>query len=65
MALTEKIIVKILANQALKSAIHNNYDYVCTEISADCIEEVENEELNFVEIEIDDIIKTKMLVEKI
>ncbi|MEQ1732639.1 MAG: isoleucine--tRNA ligase [Bacteroidia bacterium] len=65
LALTDKVIVKILANQALKSAIHNNYDYICTEILAERIEEVENEGLNFVEIEIDDTIKTKLLVEKI
>ncbi len=65
LALTDKIVVKILANQALKLAIHNNYDYICSEILAERIEEVDNIEGNAVEIEIDDNIKTQLVVEKI
>jgi isoleucyl-tRNA synthetase len=65
LALTDKIIVKILANQALKSAIHNNYDYICNEILAMGIEQVDSAGENFVEVEIDDNIKTKISVEKI
>jgi isoleucyl-tRNA synthetase len=63
---TDRILLKINANDAIKYAINQNLDYICSEILASSIDFVsELNEKDAVEVEIEEGINTLLLIDKI
>ncbi|MFN7012800.1 MAG: class I tRNA ligase family protein, partial [Bacteroidia bacterium] len=62
---TDRILLKIKANDAIKSAINQNLDYICSEILATSIDFVsEFNDKEAVEAEIEEGINTQLLINK-
>lgn len=62
--LTDKINVKIQRHNTLNDAITNNLNYICSETLANTLELVDSVNGNGVEVEVDETIKTSILIEK-
>ena len=61
---TDKVIVQILKNDKLTSAINNNLTYICDEILATDLEFVNSTDKNITEIELIDSITAKISIQK-
>ncbi len=60
----DRITVKLVNNEKIKSALHNNYDYICSEILAEEIIYLNEAIDSMEEIDLVDDIKLNILVEK-
>lgn len=62
---TDRIRVKISANDRLTSAVNNNFDYICSETLATTLEMVPNlTDSEAVQVEVDEAIQTFVLITK-
>jgi isoleucyl-tRNA synthetase len=62
---TDRISVKISANDGLTSAVNNNFDYICSETLATTLEMVPNlTDSEAVQVEVDEAIQTFVLITK-
>ncbi len=62
---TDKINLKILKNEAVNSAVENNFQYICAETLAESLELVENiDEGKATTIEVDENITTSIFINK-
>ncbi len=65
LAVTDKINVLLLSHNLLNNAIQSNYNYICGEILADTITIINEEKPNSIEVEIEENLKTKLIIQKI
>ena len=63
---TDKILVKIEQNSGLDNAIKNNLRYICSETLTNELQLVQSLSIeNAVEIEVDELITTRILIQKL
>ncbi|NNM94888.1 MAG: isoleucine--tRNA ligase [Bacteroidia bacterium] len=63
---TDKIVLKIVKNSGVESAIVNNFQYICAETLAESLELVESiDEISAESVEVDDNIHTSIIINKL